>query len=656
MMSDTLCDLSNQISPGLVQSAMDLIRPARRIALLAHEHPDGDCIGSALGLAHILQQMGKTAVPICADPPPKTLAFLPGIGMLQRTLDDEDYDLVFALDAGELSRFGPVYERHKAFLDSIPIINIDHHISSSGCGLVNIIDPTAAATSELIVLFQQQANLPLNKDAAVCLLTGIITDTSSFQFTNTTPRCLEVAALLLQAGAIPEPIVQHIYRSYPLAQLRFQASVIDNAQVACNGRLMWSYATAATLAKTGATADMDDNSSGMMRDVEGVQVAAFFKSYGDPGITRLSLRSAAPYNAAEICQRFGGGGHARAAGATLQMPIEAAMRAVVSLLKEIMGCSQDDEERGEAAKAETREGSGILNINKAVGMTSHDVVAKVRRLLKQKRVGHTGTLDPLASGVLPICIGQATRVAAYLSESGKAYLAEIVFGAVTDTYDAEGTILRTSDASQLSLTQIESALPHFLGEQMQVPPRYSAIKLKGQPAYKLARAGEEIALEPRPVTISRLDIHAWQPPRLTLAVECSKGTYIRSLAYDLGERLGYGAYLAALTRTRSGPFTLSESITLEQLAEAVENGNLAAYLHPIDSALQHLPALSLDAATAASVLHGNAFRPPAANTIERPEPGQVARVYAPDDQLLAIAAWDAQQERWQPTKVFTHGS
>jgi phosphoesterase RecJ-like protein len=338
--SDTLCDLSNQINPRLVQAAMDLVRPAQRIALLAHEHPDGDCIGSALGLAHILQQMGKTAVPICVDPPPKTLAFLPGIGMFQRTLDGEDYDLVFALDAGEFSRFGPIYERYKAFLDSVNTINIDHHISSAGCGTVNIIDPTAAATSELIVLFQQQAGLPLNKEAAVCLLTGIITDTSSFQFTNTTPRCLEVAALLLQAGAVPEPIVQHMYRTHPLAQVRFQAKVIDNARVACDGRLMWSYATAATLAELGATPEMDDNFAGMLRDIEGVQVAAFFKSYEEPGITRLSLRAAAPYNAAEICQRFGGGGHARAAGATLHMPIEAAMQEVVSLLKEIMGCPE----------------------------------------------------------------------------------------------------------------------------------------------------------------------------------------------------------------------------------------------------------------------------------------------------------------------------
>lgn len=338
-MSDDTNKLSRQIDPLLVQRAMELIAPAQRIALLAHEHPDGDCIGSALGLTHILIQMGKASIPVCADPAPKTLAFLPGVEMLQRTLGDEDYDLVIALDAGELERFGPLYEQHQAFLDSVPILNIDHHISSSGCGIVNIIDPIAAATAELLVLFQQQASLPLNKEAAVCLLTGIITDTSSFQFTNTTARTMDAAAVLLRAGAIPEPIVQHIYRSHPLAQVRFQARVIENAHVACDGRLMWSYATAATLAEAGATPEMDDNFSGMMRDIEGVQVAAFFKSYDEPGITRLSLRSAAPYNAAEICQRFGGGGHARAAGATIHAPLETAIITVVNELKKALGCT-----------------------------------------------------------------------------------------------------------------------------------------------------------------------------------------------------------------------------------------------------------------------------------------------------------------------------
>ncbi|HYT36026.1 MAG TPA: bifunctional oligoribonuclease/PAP phosphatase NrnA [Ktedonobacteraceae bacterium] len=340
-MSEDTDTLNSQIDPALVEQAMALIKSSQRIALLAHESPDGDCIGSALGMAHILRQLGKDCVPACADAAPQNLSFLPGIEMLQQSLSDEFFDLVIALDAGELRRFGRLYEDHKHFLDSAKILNIDHHLSSDGCGQVNIIDTKAAATAELIVLFQLQAGLPLNKDAALCLLTGVITDTSSFQFTNTTPRTFEVAATLLRAGAIPETVVQPIYRTRPLAQVRFQAMILAHAQTSCGGRLIWSQATGATLTAAGATPEMDDNTSGLLRDVEGVQVAAFFKSYDDPKITRLSLRCAAPYNAAEICQRVSnglGGGHARAAGATFHLPIEEATNLVLAELERVMNC------------------------------------------------------------------------------------------------------------------------------------------------------------------------------------------------------------------------------------------------------------------------------------------------------------------------------
>lgn len=290
---------------------------------------------------------------------------------------------------------------------------------------------------------------------------------------------------------------------------------------------------------------------------------------------------------------------------------------------------------------------GILNINKPKGMTSHDVVATIRKLLKQRRVGHAGTLDPAASGVLPICIGQGTRVAEYLSESGKAYRATIIFGIATDTYDAEGAITSTASAADLNISQIAKTLPLFLGSQMQVPPRYSAIKLQGQPAYKRARAGEEITLDPRPIVIHSLEIIDWSPPALVLAIECSKGTYIRSLAHDLGQQLGCGAYLRELIRTRSGPFSLSESITLEQLAAAVNSVSLQDYLYPVDKALEQYPALVLDAGTTGQVKHGSAF----SHTI--PTNNHLARVYDPGGHFLAIAEWNTEQQIWQPKKVFT---
>lgn len=323
-----------QLDSELVGRAMELIGPARRIALLAHEHPDGDCLGSALGMAQLLCQLGKECVAVCADPVPRALAFLPGAERLQHSLGDEDFDLVIALDANEMERFGGLYEKHQHFLGTIPVINIDHHMNSDGCGQVNIIDTTAAATAELLALFAQQLGWPVHEEAALCFLTGIITDTGSFQYSNTTPRALEVAAMLLRHGAVPETVAQPVYRVRPLAQARFQAWVMDKAKTACGGRLIWSYATGEMLREAGATPEMDDGFSGMLRDIEGVEMAVFFKSYDDPAITRLSMRCAAPYNAAEICQRLAnGGGHARAAGGTLHLPVEEAMEFVMPELE-----------------------------------------------------------------------------------------------------------------------------------------------------------------------------------------------------------------------------------------------------------------------------------------------------------------------------------
>ena len=291
---------------------------------------------------------------------------------------------------------------------------------------------------------------------------------------------------------------------------------------------------------------------------------------------------------------------------------------------------------------------GILNINKATGMTSHDVVTKIRKVAQQKRVGHAGTLDPAASGVLPICLGQATRVAEYLSESGKAYQAEIILGVVTDTYDSEGIITRTSTLTDLDRADIEQVIRQFLGPQMQIPPPYSAIKIQGQTAYKRARAGEAVVLPPRPINIYQLTILQWLPHRLTLAIECSKGTYIRSLAYDLGEHLGGGAYLGALIRTRSGPFSLSESSTLEQLEQAIAEGTVQKHLHSPDKALQHFPALVLDEASVKHILHGNAF---AYDDLPGHAPSDLARVYDTSGRFLAIVKWDAERDMWQPKKV-----
>jgi tRNA pseudouridine55 synthase len=295
---------------------------------------------------------------------------------------------------------------------------------------------------------------------------------------------------------------------------------------------------------------------------------------------------------------------------------------------------------------------GIFNIDKGLGITSHDVVARVRRLLRQKRVGHAGTLDPLASGVLPVLVGQATRLAEYLSESGKAYRALVRFGTVTTTYDAEGEVVREAPVA-LTRDEIAAVLPEFLGEQEQVPPVYSAVKRGGRPLYALARAGEEVRPEPRHVRIDALRILSWDAPDLALAIDCGKGTYIRSLAHDLGARLGPGAYLAALVRTRSGPFRLQESITLEGLEAALADGSWRDRLYAADTALLDRRAAILGPESEARLRNGQMLRFPPDDEAapDQASPGELLRAYSTDGRFLGLLRHDAAQVGWQPHKV-----
>lgn len=288
---------------------------------------------------------------------------------------------------------------------------------------------------------------------------------------------------------------------------------------------------------------------------------------------------------------------------------------------------------------------GIFNVDKPVGMTSHDVVARIRRLAGQKRVGHAGTLDPAASGVLPILLGQATRMAEYLSESGKAYRATIRFGVVTDTYDTEGQIVRESVVA-LTRDDIAAALPEFLGDQLQRPPLYSAIKRDGQRLYALARAGQTPEVAPRLIHIDTLNIVDWTLPTLVLDVVCGKGTYIRSLAFDLGERLGPGAHLAALVRTRSGPFTLATSITLDALAQGFGDNTWRDHGFAADEAVLDWQAAILSAENETRMRYGQLLPLPASPAINQ---RSLLRAYSADGRFLGILRRD--DSGWQPHKV-----
>ncbi len=295
---------------------------------------------------------------------------------------------------------------------------------------------------------------------------------------------------------------------------------------------------------------------------------------------------------------------------------------------------------------------GILIVAKPAGPTSHDVVALVRRLAATRRVGHGGTLDPFASGVLPIFLGHATRVVEYHLADRKAYRATVCFGATSTTDDLEGE-LTPVDAPAPSRAVVETALSAFSGPISQRPPAYSAIKVGGRRAYALARAGETVTLAAREVTIHALAIVSWdeQDPDRPVAVidlTCSAGTYVRALARDLGEAVGTAAYLGALTRTASGPFHLENAVSLDAVraAAADDPSGLIPLLQPIDAGLDALPVVRLTEVEVAAIARGQFLRPAAA----LPRPADHYRLQDPSGALVAIAT--ASAGRLAPDKVF----
>ncbi len=291
--------------------------------------------------------------------------------------------------------------------------------------------------------------------------------------------------------------------------------------------------------------------------------------------------------------------------------------------------------------------SGILNVDKPSGLTSHDVVVLVRRAARQRKVGHAGTLDPMATGVLLVCLDKATRVTEYLMASPKTYDAVIRLGVTTTTDDAEGEIV-TQSQIEVPYAEIERTVQQFVGRIEQVPPAYSALKRGGQRLYKLARRGQVPEVLPRLVEIHALQVEEWTPPMLHVQVRCGPGTYIRALARDLGRSLGCGAHLASLRRMASGRFTVEQAISPQQIETAFASGTVAELLCPIDVAVADLPALYLDTATSLRLVAGQ----PITGDAGLAAAGPMARAYAPDRQFIAIVAWDPEMAKWRPRKVF----
>ena len=305
---------------------------------------------------------------------------------------------------------------------------------------------------------------------------------------------------------------------------------------------------------------------------------------------------------------------------------------------------------------------GILNINKPQGKTSFGIVSLVKRLSGERRVGHAGTLDPLATGVLPVCLGQGTRIIEFLADATKTYQAQIELGVATDTYDASGRITWKRDPSGISLQQLESALASFRGLTRQIPPMYSAVKHRGRRLYELARAGIEVERKSRPTKIYSLKVIDWQPPVVTVEVACGKGTYIRSLAHDLGQSLGCGANLKGLIRLSYGPFHAETAVTIPQLEDAFRYGYWRHFVYPIDTVLLPWRVMVVNNATEDAIRNGARVDLADGNSNDLtgpPEPSSArspaetrCRTYTIDGYFLGVLRFNRERAQWQSEKVF----
>lgn len=290
---------------------------------------------------------------------------------------------------------------------------------------------------------------------------------------------------------------------------------------------------------------------------------------------------------------------------------------------------------------------GLLNIRKEKGFTSHDVVAKLRGILRMKKIGHTGTLDPDAEGVLPVALGKATRLVEFLTEKEKTYEAVMRLGIETDTQDITGTVLYEKEVS-VSKEEVKNAVLSFLGPQMQVPPMYSALKVDGKKLYELAREGKVVERTPRPVHFYAIEILEMNLPLVRFSVTCSKGTYIRTLCNDIGTVLGCGACMESLLRTKSGRFTLSESYTLKEIQEAADAGTVQELILGIEEILGEYPRVCCTENGDKLLRNGNPMTKAAVGTTV----SGFVRMCLSDGTFIGLYEWDDEKYKYYPVKMF----
>ena len=593
------------------------LRGRRRVAITSHVRPDGDAIGSQVALALALEALGMQVRIVDHDPAPPPLDELEGVERIE--IGDRlgtETDAVVVLECGELDRAG------LADLAGRFVINIDHHPGNTNYGAVNWFDESAAACGELVYDVIEGLGAPMTPAIATHLYVAVLTDTGSFRYSSLSRRTYEIAGRLVEAGADPVSLARLVFDSNTVGRLRLFGRVMGNMSIDDSGRIACLFIDRAMAAESGATYEDTDGLINLPLTVRAIQAVAFFKE-----VEAAQYPRQLPVEGRDRCRRRGPPLRWRRASERLGLqPVRVARRGP--------GRGDGRARPGRRGRLRRRRShpphssrhpvsrrlnvpagdlatligrGGVLVVDKPSGPTSHDAVALVRRALGGARTGHTGTLDPAATGVLPLVISRATRLASFLAAGEKEYVAMVRFGVTTDTGDAAGKVIGVVEIAGgvVSRAAIEAALPAFLGRHAQQPPAFSAKKASGVRAYEAARLGQRVDLQPVDVEARTIDIIALEGPDLTVRLVTSPGYYVRAFARDLGERLGIGAHLLALRRTRSGVFSDSEAVSFDVIVR--EGPEVARHMIGLDRLLPQLPSVRLTPEGARRVAHGQAL-------------------------------------------------
>lgn len=595
-------------------------------AIFPHVDPDGDALGASVALALALSSIGKN-VKILIDEAEdggldikEELLFIDGkkqfFTVYSSFVDEKTYGVM--MDCGEISRIAGRSNRDQVFKKCNKTFCLDHHASSTPLADFNVIIPETAATCQLVwQLFKalQKYGLIVDKAMAEAVYVGILTDTGGFRYSNTSAETHIIASEIFALGADHYAISKQVFESNPLRSMKLKFAAMGVANFSCGNRVAITYVDSKMLKSAGATLKDSDGIVEELRNIDSVEIACLCKEQAD-GSVKVSMRSKTSIDVSKIGMKFSGGGHKRAAGCTIHKPIAEAVKMMKSELKA-------------AVEAEC---SGIININKSPNMTSHDVVAIIRKKLGIKKVGHTGTLDPMATGVLPVAIGNATRFIEYLDKDAKTYVAGVKLGIMTDTLDVWGESVRDSrniNKIDFDTELIIKTIQKFKGVIEQEPPMYSAIKVDGKKLYEYARKEEEVEIPKRKIKIFDIEyidkgnkkyleeltgirteltgiaddpssmiagtknIRPDDESDFYIRVECSRGTYVRSLIRDIGRELGTDAVMSYLVRTKSGEFSIRDASNIDKIKEFDLN-NIKNLIIPIDSKINNMGRILLE--------------------------------------------------------------